>query len=157
MTWGGTKPMGKTRRCWAPLVLALGLVATVSGCGEQKKIKECNALVGVINTGVDKIQSVTRSAPDGGAAVAELRALATEMDNVAAEAKKVEISLPELKKFSDEYQALATELAKAARDLAEAVDNVDMEKMAKAQGEMDSVVKREDPLIQALNEFCRAP
>ena len=140
--WGETEPMGK---------------ATRRGCGEQKKIKECNALVAVINTGVDKIQSVTRSAPDGGAAVAELRALATEMEAVAAEAKKVELTLPELKKLSSDYQGLATELATAAGELATAVDNVDMETMAKAQNQMDSVVKREDPLIQALNEFCRAP
>jgi len=150
--------MGKaTRHGLVGLAMVLGLLAPISGCGEQKKITECNALVGVINTGVDKIQNVTRSAPDGGAAVAELRALATEMDTVAAEAKKVELTLPALKKFSADYQALATELAKAARDLATAVDNVDMEKMAKAQGEMDSVVKREDPLIQKLNEYCRAP
>jgi len=150
--------MGKaTRHGLVGLAMVLGLLAPISGCGEQKKITECNALVGVINTGVDKIQNVTRSSPDGGAAVAELRALATEMDTVAAEAKKVELTLPALKKFSADYQALATELAKAARDLATAVDNVDMEKMAKAQGEMDSVVKREDPLIQKLNEYCRAP
>ncbi|MBW2455368.1 MAG: hypothetical protein JRI68_12690 [Deltaproteobacteria bacterium] len=150
--------MGKaTRRGFAGLVLVLGLAATSSGCGEQKKIKECNALVGVINTGVDKIQNVTRSAPDGGAAVAELRALATEMEAVAAEAKAVEVTLPELKKFSTDYQGLATELATAAQELATAVDNVDMETMAKAQHQMDSVVRREDPLIQALNEFCRAP
>jgi methyl-accepting chemotaxis protein len=156
MTRGETKLMGKARRLSWPGLVVGGLL-TVNGCGEQKKIKECNALVGVINTGVDKIRNVTRSAPDGGAAVDELRALAKEMDGVAAETKEVALTLPELEKFSKEYQALAAELAAAARELATAVDNVDMETMAKAQGQMDGVVKREDPLIQSLNEFCREP
>ncbi len=156
MTRGETKPMGKATMLGFTGLVAVGLLAT-SGCGEQKKIKECNALVGVINTGVQKIRNVTRSAPDGGAAVAELRALATEMDGVAAATEEVVLTLPELKKFSTDYQGLATELAGAARELATAVDNVDMETMAKAQSQMDGVVKREDPLIQSINEFCREP
>jgi hypothetical protein len=133
------------------------LLLAFCGCGEQKKIKECNALVGVINAGVEKVQKGTSSAPDGGGAVSDLRALAEEMDGISKEAARVELSLPELMKLSKDYQAMATEVATAARELAGAVDNVDVEKMAKAQERMDQAVKREDPIVDEINKYCRAP
>jgi methyl-accepting chemotaxis protein len=137
--------------------LAALLLVGLVGCGSQKKIEECNALVAVINLGVEKVQKGTTASPDAGAAVDELRALADELDGVAAEASKAKVTLPDLKKFAEEYQAMSAEVATSARELAEAVDNVDMEKMAKAQSRMDTAVKQEDPLVEKINKFCQAP
>jgi hypothetical protein len=138
-------------------LIAVALLS--SGCGEQKKIKECNEFIAVINRGVEKVQKGTSGAPDGGggAAVAELRTLADEMDVITKEAAAIAVTMPELKKLAGDYQAMVTEVSGAARDLATAVDNVDMEKMSAAQSRMDSAVKREDPLIEQLNKFCKAP
>jgi len=52
---------------------------------------------------------------------------------------------------------MVAEVATAARELAGAVDNVDVEKMAKAQTRMEKAVKREDPLVESINTFCRTP
>lgn len=141
------------------LPLLMLLIAPLAlGCGEHQKIKECNALISVINNGVEKVQKGTTSAPDGGsAAIGELRALADEMDAISKEAGAVQVSLPEIGKLSKDYQAMATEVAAAARDLATAVENVDMDGMGKAQERMDAAVKLEDPLIEELNKFCQAP
>jgi hypothetical protein len=142
-----------SRLGWVVLLSA----ASLTGCGEQKKIKECNALVGVINAGVEKIQKGTSASPDAGTAVADLRALAEEMDGIAGEAGKLEPTLPDLQNLNKDYQGMAAEVAAAARDLANAVDNVDVEKMSKAQERMDQAVKREDPIIDAINKFCQTP
>ena len=53
----------------------------MTGCGGQKKIKECNALIAVINSGVEKVQKGTRASPDGGTPVSELRALADDLSD----------------------------------------------------------------------------
>jgi uncharacterized protein YukE len=135
------------------LLLALAL----SGCGEQKKIKECGAFVHVINNGVDRILKGMSGGTDGGAAVSELKSLAEEMDGIAAETGKVQISLPELQGLAKDYQGMVTEVATAARELAQAVDNVDVEKMGKAQTRMDQAVKREDPLVEQINKYCQTP
>jgi methyl-accepting chemotaxis protein len=144
-----------------PLWRGAGLLALaipcLTSCAEQTKIKECNALVGVINAGVEKIQKGTTLSPDAGTAVTELRTLADEMDAIAKAAEAVELSIPELKKFSQDYKDMAIEVAASARELAQAVDNVDMEKMTKAQTRMDRAVKREDPLVEEINKFCHAP
>ncbi|HHH29915.1 MAG TPA: hypothetical protein ENK57_16435, partial [Polyangiaceae bacterium] len=98
------------------LPTAVVLALALSACGSQTKIEECNALVGVINKGVDKVQKGTTAAPDGGPAVDELRALADELDNVAKETAAVKLTLPELQKFGEDYQAMATEVAASARE-----------------------------------------
>jgi DNA repair ATPase RecN len=148
----------KARRAWGRGVAAWAALALCAfGCGEQKKIKECNSLINVINSGVDKIQKNTSVTPDGGTPVVELRALADEMDGIAAEAAKVELTQPELKKLAERYQSMAGEVAVSARELAAAVDKVDVDEMQKAQSRMDKAVKLEDPLVDEINRFCRSP
>ncbi len=134
-----------------------GLCVASSGCDEHKKIKECRALIGVINESVERIQKRASVAPDGGAAVAELRALASDMDDIVKKAAKVELSLPELSKLRERYGAMVSEVAEAARKLAGAVDKVDVEKMTKAQNRMERAVKREDPLVEEINKYCQSP
>jgi hypothetical protein len=129
----------------------------LTGCGDDKKIQECTALIEVINDGVRRIHKHTSSEPDGGSDVAELRLLGEEMESVAKQTESVELSYADLKKYASEYQQMATEMAAAARELASAYDKVDIEGMKKARGRMDKAVKREDPLVEGLNKYCRAP
>jgi DNA repair ATPase RecN len=143
-----------------PTALACALAAVaalLTGCGEHKKVKECNSFVAVVNGGVDRVQKNINTAPDGGTAVSELNTLAGEMDAIAAETGKVEVTLPELQKFSKRYQTMVGEIAAAARELAAAVDNVDREKMNSSQQQLDQAVKAEGPLVDELNKFCQAP
>ena len=136
--------------------LALAFCALASsGCGNNKKINECNVLVGVINDAVQKIRTHASNDPDGGNNMQQLRLLADEMEVVAVEAEKAELSFPELRKFADEYQQMAKEVAASAHELATAYDKVDIEGITKAQTRMDKAVKREDPLVEALNNYCR--
>lgn len=138
-------------------VLVAIVALTLTSCGDNKKINECNALVGVINDAVQKIRKHTSTDPDGGNDMQQLRLLADEMEAVSGEAEKIELSFPELKKYSEEYQQMATEVASSARELAAAYDKVDIEGIKKARSRMDKAVKREDPLVEALNKYCRSP
>lgn len=134
--------------------LLLGaLLAGLGGCG-QKKINECNALIQVINAGVTSMQKGTKVQGDEHG-VAELKALADAMDKVATDASKVELSLPELQKYSTEYQAMARQIAKSARQMA--ADYKDSAKLSEAQAELDKAAKQEDPLVANINKFCEAP
>ncbi len=128
-----------------------------AGCGEQKKVKECNTFVSAVNAGVDRVTKTINTVPDSGAAVNELRSLADEMEAISAQTKKVQISLPTLQKMSERYQAMVTDIATSARELAVAVDHVDRENMTKAQALLDQAVKREAPLVEELNKFCQTP
>lgn len=141
-----------------PLVAtaALALASSV-GCSEHKKVTECNALVAAINTGVDKIQKATSTGADAGTVSADLRGVAETMDEVAAEAGKIELTIRDLQDYAREYLGLVKEVGAAAREVAEARDKADEGQMQKAQARMDAAVKREDPLVDAINGYCRSP
>lgn len=141
----------------ATAVGLLGSTIGLAACGERKKVNECNALIDIINTGVEEIQRGTRPAPDAGPGAKELRELAESMDGVATQASKVQLSLPELKKFSEQYEGMTRDVATAARELAVAFEKVDEESMRKAQAKMEDAVQREEPLVAAINKYCRAP
>jgi methyl-accepting chemotaxis protein len=144
-------------RCPLLLAVALGLGLGAAGGAERKKIGECNALIGVINGGVDKIQQGTRAVPDAGMGGKDLRDMADAMDQIAADAAKQQLTLPELAQLAKDYEAMSGEVAAAARELATAYEKVDDEQMKKAQARMEKAVQREEPLVDSINKLCRAP
>jgi hypothetical protein len=131
------------------------LAAALAGCG-QRKINECNALISVINNGVQGLEKTpkTESDPTG---VTDLKAMAETMDKVAAETGNVPVTMPEIKKLASEYQKMAKDIAKAERDLATAAAERDPPKRAAAEQALDTAVKQEDPLVDNINKFCQAP
>jgi hypothetical protein len=89
--------------------------------------------------------------------VADLKKMADAMDKVAADAAAVKLTIPELQKYSADYQNMAKEVAKAAREMAAAAEAKDPEKINTAQATMEKAVKQEDPLVDSINKFCQAP
>ncbi|MRG91778.1 hypothetical protein [Polyangium spumosum] len=136
-------------------ILGAALIVGATACG-QKKITECNQLIEVINKGVESLNKTPKGGADPTGA-AELKGMADSMDKVAADAAKVDLSIPELKKYSTEYQTMAKDVAKAARDMAAAADAKDLAKINSAQAALDKAVKQEDPLVDSINKFCQAP
>lgn len=139
----------------AALVIGAGALALGSGCG-QSKISECNALIEVINKGVQSLEKGQKAGSDP-SGVNDLKAMADAMDKVAADAAAVKLTIPELQASSTEYQAMAKEVAKAARDMATAAEAKDADKINTAQAAMEKAVKQEDPLVDKINKFCQAP
>lgn len=137
----------------AAVWLALSVLAT--GCG-KKKVAECNGLVQVVNAGVQSVDRQPKPADDP-TGVAGLRALADVMERVAADAAKVPITVPELAKISGEYQAMARDVARSAREMAAAADAKDVPKVNASWAALENAYNREEPLVEALNKLCQAP
>lgn len=139
----------------ASALVALAMLVSGLGCG-MKKVNECNALVGVINANVKVLEKAGKPEGDGNGS-ADLKNLADAMDKVAGDTGKVALTIPELKKIATDYQAMATGVAKAARDMAQAADAHDTAKITSAQQAMEKAVKAEEPLVEGLNKFCGTP
>ena len=136
------------------LGLLIGLVA-FTGCA-QKRVAECNALIAVINSGVQGLEKAPKADNDPTGATG-LKAMAERMDKVAAETASVPVTIVEVKKLSAEYQKMAKEIARAERELSAAAEARDAAKQATANQALDAAVKQEDPLIDSINKFCQAP
>ncbi len=146
-------PLARVLGLGAACALMLGLGA--AGCG-QKKVTECNALIQVINQGVQSLEKGPKGETDA-KGIAELNTMAAAMDKVGADAAKVELTIPELKKLSADYQVMAKEVAKASREMAAAAEANDAAKISTAEAAMQKAVKQEDPLVDGINKFCQAP
>ena len=137
-------------------VLGLGLLVAASalaGCA-QKRVAECNALILVINTGVQGLEKTPKTEADP-TGVSDLKAMAERMDKVAAETAGVPVTLPEVKKLASEYQKMAKDIARAERELATAAESRDPAKRTAAEQSLDAAVKQEDPLVDSINKFCQ--
>src|ERR1700710_1024456 len=110
----------------------LGIALTASavglgsvGCGRQRNT-ECAAFIAVINDGVKRLEqspteAVAKAKPGGeDASVGGLKVMAETMEKVGADAAKLELTIPELKKFNADYQGMVKEVARAAREMAAA-------------------------------------
>ena len=138
----------------APLVSLLVLMASAVGCAD-KRVDECNRLVAVINGGIEKLEQ--RPAPPAdGTGVAELETLAKAMEEVTASTSQVELTLPELKKIAEDYQAMTRDVAAAAKEMAAAANAKDEKRLSTAEIALQTTVKREDPLVTDLNKICQS-
>lgn len=128
------------------------LMLGTAGCS-QKKLTECNALITVINSGVQAIEKTPKAESDP-TGVSDLRAMAEAMDKVAAATGNVSVTIPEIRKFSADYQKMVKDIAKAERDLAAAAQERDQPKRSMAEAALDAAVKQEDPLVDTINKYC---
>lgn len=132
-----------------PLVLA----ATLSACSAAKK-NECGTLVNVINAGLEQLENGQQQRKNDPTGSVELRAMATVMDQAAQSAAQLSLSTPELKTLANRYEAMTKEIARTARELADAADKKDLDRLSKAQNALNDALKLEDPLVDELNKFC---
>jgi hypothetical protein len=138
------------------LLLALLAVLAV-GCGKMKKTTECNAFIEKVNTSLKEIEKHTNTkGTDQKAAAQDMKKLAGLYDKLASDVAALGVTTPDLKKHSDDYQAMAKKAAETARQVAEAVETNNLEKAQTAQKEFDTIVKQEDQLVNNINTFCQA-
>jgi hypothetical protein len=137
------------------IVAGVALLLGTTGCS-QKKLTECNALITVINAGVQAIEKTPKSPADP-TGVSDLKAMAEAMDKVASEAGGVPVTIPEIRKFSADYQKMVKEIARAERELAVAAHDRDQPKQSQAEAALEAAVKQEDPLVDSINKFCQGP
>jgi hypothetical protein len=135
--------------------LALGVASSGGGCGASR-VNECNDVIGIVNGGLKKLEEGGANADaDKAEKVAYLRSMAATMDKLADDLSKSKTTIPELQAFSLRYQKLAKGVATAARDMADAVDQNDVAKHARAREALDKLADEEGPLVGDINQYCK--
>ncbi|TKD09447.1 hypothetical protein [Polyangium fumosum] len=128
---------------------------TADSEGANDKVKECNAVIEVINGGMQKLntsQDETKDARD----TEQLRAMADVMDSVGRDIEAVPVTQPELVRKVADYRDMVHATAKAARDLARAIEAKDVHGANAATSALGTAVKRESPLVDAINTSCQS-
>lgn len=130
----------------AALCLAGALLCGPVGC-KAGRISQCNGLIKVINEEQGKHKDLKGESPE------ELEKLADALESTAKRIGEVELEDEKLQAFRDDYKKMAEDLAKSAREAANAGD--DREKLEKAIKTMHAIGPREDKLVNEINSFCQ--
>jgi hypothetical protein len=146
-------PVVDMRPIMALAIMTSALSVSVVGCG-SKKHAECGELVGVINRGIGALEKGQKQEKNDPSGTLELRAMADTADKTADEASKLELSLPETKGIATRYAQMAKDVAKAAREIADAAEKKDLDRIAKGRTALTAAVEKEDPIVQELNKLC---
>jgi hypothetical protein len=143
-------------RTWIePTVTAAVLIAALCACGlGGNKVSECNKLIDVMNKGADQVRKAKAA---GATDVADLEKMATSMDDLANNVTRLSLTNADLKKRADSYATNARDMARAAREMAAAVRVKDRAKTVSAKAAIDKAVAAEQPLVNDINSFCKAP
>jgi hypothetical protein len=110
--------------------------------------------MGVINRGLDQIETSQQQLKNNPDRTVELRAMADALEKLAAEAGAVPLETPELRELSGRYQKMAKEAALHARALADAEKEKKLEDVKKAKTSLNETFKLEDPIVLDLNKTC---
>lgn len=146
----------RTPRAGAVVVLGgvLG-AASLAACGPSKAA-QCSEVITRVNDATKRLEEgPTKSTADDDARVAHLRSMASGMAKVADDLSKMPTSAPELKDFSTRYQKLAREFARFGNEMAEGVEQNDVEKQNFAREQLDKISDDEGPLVASINDFCK--
>jgi hypothetical protein len=133
-----------------------GAAATHATAKAAAKETQCNALIGVINDGVMRLESTANGMADS-SGVGDLNRMADTMEETAASATNLQLTDPELVRLGAQYVTMAREVVRAARRMAIAAQTKEGTAMAAAHRDMETAVKREDPLVDEINRFCQEP
>jgi hypothetical protein len=149
--------MRSSRLVLSSLALATLSLGVFPGCASIKKQKECVAFVEKVNTSVSDIEKHSKGANGGDAKAASdsMKKVAELYDKLGTDIGALGIETPDLKAKATEYQGMCTKAAKAARDVAEALDKTDAAKAETAQKDLEAVSKQEDTLVSSVNTFCQ--
>jgi hypothetical protein len=98
--------MRRSRGVFRVAVLSLAVLST--GCG--KKLLECKSLVKTINPSMEKLNALSSKKGDPSSAE-NMKQMASVLDSTAALLAKLDLSTPELRKYSQDYQAMCKDTA----------------------------------------------
>lgn len=135
----------------ARAVVAASLLLLVAGC--SKKGPECEAIVKVVNPAVEKLtRAAAVKAERADEHIKAMGEVARITEGAAADLAKIPLTVPELRKASAEYQAMARDAAAAAREVGEAVKRTEEDVTTAEEG-----AKELEEGAQAFAKACAEP
>jgi hypothetical protein len=117
----------------------------------DNKKEQCERMIAGMNRAVEGMRNL-----DPSGTPESIRAVATQFDNSANELAAIPLTDAELVKKRGEYVAMVRDTASAMRELAAAIQALDVERMGAIQTKLSTVTAREDTLVDSINQYCGA-
>ena len=137
--------------------VALALLAL--SCGKFQQARECGTFVKTVNGWLGS-PALKGTADAGGssdpkAIAAEARATAQHYADLSSSLADLHVQSEELAPRVKRYQDIANDAARTLREVADSLDQGDLEKARQKRVDFDTVAQREPSLVKEINGVCR--
>jgi hypothetical protein len=139
------------------LICAFALIA--GGCGKFQQARECGTFVKTVNAWLASPNA--QNAVDAGPAsdpkqvAAQARRTAEHYAELSRRLAELHVQSEELAPRVQRYEQIAGSAARTLREVADALDQGDLEKARQKRVEFDTVAQREPVLVKEINGVCR--
>jgi hypothetical protein len=155
-----------------PFARHLLLLSVLAGCSQLEQVRECDRLIGRVNSRLNRISELAAPYSDRNtagdaatdreatASTAAFEALALEYETLVAELMQDELDNAQLKAALKNYSMMLDSVVKELRRLAgESKQPLKPNKADKRTRyrTLERLVAREGPLITQINRICQAP
>jgi hypothetical protein len=139
------------------LICAFALIA--GGCGKFQQARECGTFVKTVNAWLASPDA--RNATDAGSSsdpkqiAVQARSTAEHYTELSRRLAALHIEGEELAPLVSRYEKIADSAARTLREVADALDQGDLEKARQKRVDFDTVAQREPLLVKEINGVCR--
>ena len=136
--------------CVAPLLCV--------GCGKFQQARECGTFVKTVNAWLTSPGASPSNAPPLKAPhqiAEEARRTAQHYADLSKSLADLHVQGEELAPRVERYEEIANSAARALREVADSLDQGDLEKARQKRIEFDTVAHGEAPLVKEINGVCR--
>lgn len=143
--------MSSSRRWQVGLLLCVALC----GCARFKKAKECGLIADAVSAWMKQDNQASPASSDTAALVTDAKATAARYRALDRTLSEIKLVSEELTPLVTRYRKLALDSAKALDDVAQALDQGDLERARKLRVDFDTTIRAEAPLVNEINAACR--
>lgn len=115
--------------------------------------QECAELIGKVNPTVRAIEDLAHGSLGAEQTMDQLAAL---YEGLARDLRALHLESPEIARDGESYAVMCDETARLARGIADAVRRGDSTALRDVSADFEAIVKREDQLVDRINETCHA-
>ena len=131
------------------MICSVGLCG--AACGRVDRARECQALVATVNPALDAIE---RRQDAGVGGVPALLEIAARYERLAFYVGRLRFSSEELRRDAGQYAEVFSQTAKSTRTVAAALGRGDINQLARARGELGTIVRREKSVARRIERQC---
>jgi hypothetical protein len=136
------------------LLATLALLPATSGCNQIRKTKECNAVAHTVGAWIARQPTPSPASAEPARLAAESRQMAHNYDELDKALAALDVKSVELAPRVKRYRSIASQAARALRDVADALERDDAELARRRRVEFDESIRAEPPLVAEINAVC---
>lgn len=129
------------------------MVALLATSCSESKVSQCSKLIDIANQAVLSVKQVSAN-PNPESSIKQMNEIADVANKAKAEMEALQIVDDQLKGYQTRFITMYTDTNQATRDLVATAEAKDVQAARAAFTALQEATAQEEPLVNAVNEYC---